>query len=151
MENGCFGFFFLGECPSLDNCCTGAAVCNSPRQVGFVKYSKDLKKCCTPDGCCEKGGYYCSKGVWREQCNDCVCWVTNMKNSCNKLKVIRGKNGCFLLIFETWNRECCYCSTFFILMDKNGCQICEPQELVYPIRLLRADDPSGCNIVVGDG
>jgi hypothetical protein len=66
MEDGCFGFFFLGECPSLDNCRTGADVCNYPRQVGFVKYSKDLKKCCTPDGCYEKGGYYCSNGVWRE-------------------------------------------------------------------------------------
>jgi hypothetical protein len=51
------GFFFLGENPALDNGCAGATYHNSPRQIGFVKYTKDLSKVLTP-GNVEKGGLY---------------------------------------------------------------------------------------------
>lgn len=97
----CLGFFFLGEFPSLDNGCVGAEYLNSPRQIGFVKVSKDLSKVCSP-GKIEKGGFYTFTGKWTDLQNEGICQLTNSKNSLSKLKVIEGKN-CFVLLYETWS------------------------------------------------
>ena len=72
----------------------------------------------------EKGGLYTFSGAWVEQQNEGICWLTNMPNSCSKLKVICAKDY-YVLLFETWSPSA-YVSTWFITADKNGRCLSEP-------------------------
>ena len=55
-DKGSLGFFFLGEKPALDNKIVGDTY-NCPRQIGFVKTTKDFSKVLS-NGPEEIGGYY---------------------------------------------------------------------------------------------
>ena len=131
-------FFFLGEKPSLDSSLTGE-VLNTPRNVGFKKVSKDLKKILSPGGV-EKGGFYTFNGDWENLENEGVSWLTDFKVSANKLKVIKSGDN-FLVMFETWSPDF-YVNTQFMMVDKNGKVISKPKELCFPMRFLRTDDPN---------
>lgn len=64
MEDG-FHVFFVGENPPLDNTLANGLV-GTPRNIGFVKVSKEDTRVILSDGATETGGYYTFNGDFYE-------------------------------------------------------------------------------------
>jgi hypothetical protein len=120
---------------------------NTPRNVGFTKIGKDLKTRLSK-GPKEKGGFYTFGGNWQDLENEGIQWVTNFDESLSRLKVIKNGSG-YLLLAEVWSPEN-YMHTV-ILNTKDGLPVDQPQDLCYPLRLLRTDEPNGDLMVTGEG
>lgn len=125
---------------------------NAPRNIGFVKVSKDLQTILSK-GPKESGGWYDFSGNWKEFSHEGIEWLTNVESKAltfSRLKTIQvGSSGKYvLLLFEVWDSskkddDDKYQYTAYKIVDKDGNdrgsgKICE---LCYKMRLMRTDDP----------
>jgi hypothetical protein len=133
--------FFAGERPPLDNTKIGSSM-NEPRNVGFVKISKDIaaKKVLSPGGK-ETGGFYNFGGGWSPQENKGVNFLTSytsMDECVSRLKTARLSPGVNLLFMEIWTKTS-YVRTEAMIVDDNG-SVTSRYSVDYPVQLPIADD-----------
>ena len=119
---------------------------NGPRNVGYVKVSKDLQTILS-SGPTSTGGYYSFTGDWTELENSGIQWLTSYTSkdeTATKLKVMKiGKDYKYILmIFEIWSPDE-YLKTVYKIVDKDGNDVDDgtPVEFCYGIRLMKADNP----------
>jgi len=132
--------FFAGEQPALDNTKIGANI-NAPRDIGFVKVSKDLQSILSP-GVTETGGFYNYGGNWQDQTNEGIHFLTtssSIDESVSRLKTFKLSADRILLTFEVWTPTE-FVRTEFMVVDANGGVVAERWHVCFPMRLAIADD-----------
>lgn len=120
MNDG-FHVFFVGENPPLDNQ-RAKGVIGTPRNIGFVKVSKQDTKEILSDGPTEYGGYFTFNGEWYEQEHRGIQWLTDnvdLDINVSRLKQISISEGEHFLIWETWSLEK-YLYTSWMVVDTSG-------------------------------
>lgn len=132
--------FFAGEQPPLDNTKIGDYV-NAPRDLGFVKVSKDLQTIMSP-GDQETGGFYQYNGQWSSQTNAGINFITSstsVDESVSRLKTFKLAANRILLTFEVWTRSE-FVRTEFMVVDATGAVLTNRWQTGFPMRLAIADD-----------
>jgi len=139
-----FHVFFVGENPPLDNSLANGLV-GTPRNIGFVKVSKENTRKILSDGPTETGGYYTFNGDFYEQEHAGIQWLTDFDDfdtNVSRLKQISISDDKHFLIWEIWNMEA-YQYTSWMIVDTSG-SVAEKgdiRNICYPLRLHKADDP----------
>ena len=139
-----FHVFFVGENPPLDNSLANGLV-GTPRNIGFVKVSKEDTREILSDGPTETGGYYTFNGDFYEQEHAGIQWLTDFDDfdtNVSRLKQISISDDKHFLIWEIWNMEA-YQYTSWMIVDTSG-SVTEKgdiRNICYPLRLHKADDP----------
>lgn len=113
---------------------------NSPRNIGFVKTSKNLKEPVISDGPEEKGGFFTFGGQWQELTNKGIKWLTKLAEGQNasRVKAVGFKNKIFIL-FEAWTKDA-YINTQYMTADTSGNVVVPNTVIPYKIRLHKSDD-----------
>lgn len=151
-EDG-YGVFFLSEQPALDNS-KAVDPLNAPRNIGFVKVSKDLKTILSK-GPKESGGFYNFGGEWGDFTHEGIQWLTKFETkaySLSKLKIMKvGTSGKYvLLLFEVWDSSKTHWKgekfryTAYKVVDKDGNDYGNGHIKAFcyeQLRLMRTDDP----------
>lgn len=138
---------FIGESPALDNSLTGESL-NTARNIGFTKVSKDLQTKLSSGGT-ETGGFYDFTGGWNVLENEGIQWLTNstdVSQSASRLKIWELQGGNIMLIFEIWDPDT-YLYTAYMIVDSEGVPVGDGkiQQLCFPLRLMKSDDPIQSN------
>jgi hypothetical protein len=135
--------FFSGENPALDNSEVGS-VCNKDRNLGFVKWSKDVSSS-TPlsSGASETGGFYAFGGSWTNQENKGINFLTSYSSADCATSVSRPKTAPtgsnVFLLWEMWTKSS-YVKTQAMVVNKDGTVIQQAFDLSYNLRLPFTDD-----------
>jgi len=132
--------FFAGEQDPLDNSKIGASL-NAPRDLGFVKVSKDLKTVLSGNNR-EEGGFYNYGGGWSKQVNQGVNFLTafpSKDESVSRLKTFDLTGGRILLTYEIWTGSS-YVRTEFMELNAVGDVVRHVSVVCFAMRLAIADD-----------
>ena len=121
VEDG-FLIFFISEGPESLNNQNTQNVLNGPRNLGFIKVSKDLESILSL-GSEQRGGYFNLNGQFVDQKNEGVTWLTGFKDSqvayITRLKAKRIEIDRNLLIFEVWTQTR-FDYTGYLVVDDKG-------------------------------
>lgn len=144
---------------ALDNTRTGKANKDS-RNIGLVRVIENFDKSkgkgnvvsddlVLTKGITESGGFYTFGGVWTEQRNSGVVWLTNYREaaaeSATHIKALGLGDGSILIMWEKM-AGANYISTYAARSDADGNMLTPPFELGSHVRLHRRDSP----LVVGN-
>jgi len=135
--------FFAAEKPSLDNSVVGE-IMTAPRNVAFVKVPKDFwtqPHTALSPGPVERGGMYSFDGIWQDQVNMGVVWLTSyasLDSSVSRLKTVELADK-ILLMWEIWTKTS-YVRSEYMIVDSNGNILVPVTAMDYPLRLTPQDD-----------
>jgi len=144
---------------ALDNSRTGKANKDS-RNIGLVRVIENFDKSkgkgnvvsddlVLTKGITESGGFYTFGGVWSEQRNSGVVWLTNYREaaaeSATHIKALGLGDGSILIMWEKM-AGANYINTYAARSDADGNMLTPPFELGSHVRLHRRDSP----LVVGN-